>query len=120
MSAKGLMDVRIDGFKPTSVHVLIGDVPSWIKDANDPSMVIVRSREAMLQLDFRVFHGLNLDLFLIGDENHEVKRLFTRFLDSLQEVTPAFYSLTTSAESIGLNDEHDRLLSRLYKRYSFQ
>ena len=109
MSIDSLKKLRIDGYKPKAVHVLVGDFPAWANAETDT--VCVKSVKGM---DLRPLVGLPISIFQIGDCN----ALLLEAIRAVEAVKPESLAIASNAGMVGFSLEHEQVLESLQRRYS--
>lgn len=109
MSLDTLKKLRIDGYKPKAVHVLVGDFPAWANAEADT--VCLKTVKGM---DLRPLVGLPISIFQIGDCN----ALLVEAIHAVEAVKPESLAIASNAGMVGLTPDHERLLESLQRRYS--
>lgn len=109
MSLDSLKKLRIGGYKPKAVHVLVGDFPVWANDEADTVCL-----KAVKGMDLRPLVGLPVSIFQIGDCNP----LLIEAIHAVQAVNPESLAIASNAGMVGLSPEHERILENLQRRYS--
>ena len=111
MSLDTLKKLRIDGYKPKAVHVLVGDAPKWANA--DVDMVCIKHGALVKGMDFRPLVGLPVSIFQLGDCNP----LLLETIRAVEAVKPECLAIAANTGAVGLNPEHERVLERLQRRY---
>ena len=112
MSLESLKNLRIDGYKPKAVHVLVGDFPEW---ANADSDTVCIKPDAILKsMDFRPLVGLPVSVFEIG----KFRSLLWKTIHAVEAAKPELLSVASNDGMVGINPEHERVLESLQRRYS--
>lgn len=109
MSLDSLKKLRIDGLKPNSVHVLVGDFPAWANAEVDK--VCLKSVKGM---DLRPLVGLPVSIFQLGCSN----ALLLEAIHAVEAVNPESLAVASNAGMVGFSPEHERLLESLQRRYA--
>jgi hypothetical protein len=109
MSIDTLKKLRIDGYKPKAVHVLVGDFPAWANAETDT--VCIKSVKGM---DLRPLVGLPVSIFQIGDCN----ALLVEAINAIEAIKPESLAVASNTGMVGVSPEHERILESLQRRYS--
>lgn len=109
MSIDSLKKLRIDGYKPKFVHVLVGDFPAWANAETDT--VCIKTVKGM---DFRPLVGLPVSIFQLGDCN----ALLIEVIHAVEAVKPESLVIASNAGMVGLTPEHEHILESMQRRYS--
>lgn len=112
MSLDTLKKLRIDGYKPKAVHVLVGDAPKWANA--DADTVCIKHGASVKSMDFRPLVGLPVSIFQLGDCN----LLLLETIHAVEAVKPELLAIAANAGAVGLNPEHERILENLQRRYA--
>jgi hypothetical protein len=108
MSLDSLKKLRVDGYKPKAVHVLVGDFPLWANSETDT--VCVKFVKGM---DLRPLVGLPVSIFQLGD----CDALLTEVINAVEAAKPESLAVASNHGMVGLSPEHERILDRLKTRY---
>lgn len=109
MSLKGLTELRKSGQVPNAVWVLIGDGSSRLED--NPSVVLIDSRQDPLSIDFRPLVGLHVDVFEVCGDDLFCERI-ERAIDAAR---PKSSGLATRHGFSGLNEKHVEMLRKAWE-----
>lgn len=108
MSLASLKKLRIDGYKPKAVHVLVGEFPAWANDETDTVCL-----KAVNGLDLRPLVGLPVTVFQLGD----CDALLLQTIHAVEAVKPESLAIAANAGMVGLTPAHERILESLQRRY---
>ena len=109
MSLDNLKKLRMGGYKPKAVHVLVGDFPEWA-DAETDTVCL----KAVKGMDLRPLVGLPVSVFQLGD----CDALLLETIHAVEAVKPESLAIAANAGMVGLTPAHERILESLQRRYS--
>lgn len=112
MSLEKLKTLRIGGYKPKAVHVLVGDVPAWAND--EPDTVCIKRSDRVNGMDLRPLVGLDVSIFQLGDCDDLLKQSIV----AVEASKPALLMIAANAGMVGLSEANERVLESLKVRYS--
>ena len=109
MSLDNLKNLRMGGYKPKAVHVLVGDFPDWANAETDTVCL-----KAVKGMDLRPLVGLPVSVFQLGD----CDALLLETIHAVEAVKPESLAIAANAGMVGLTPAHERILESLQRRYS--
>ena len=109
MSLDNLKNLRMGGYKPKAVHVLVGDFPEWANAETDTVCL-----KAVKGMDLRPLVGLPVAVFQLGD----CDALLLETIHAVEAVKPESLAIAANAGMVGLTPAHERILESLQRRYS--
>ena len=112
MSLEALKQLRIAGYQPPFVQVLVGDIPKWWEEC--PDAIAIKPSQNPEAMDWRPVVGLHVDLYEIG--NHA--SLLARVSNSVDRAKARIGGIARKGEIIGLNREHEASIKRMLEIFS--
>lgn len=112
MSLEQLKNMRIHGYKPKSVTVLVGNIPAWLEE--DATTVCVTHLDNVRNMDLRALVGLPVSIIQLGD----CDPLLIQTISAVDAVKPESVSIAANKGIVGLSREHERVLESIKRRYS--
>ena len=109
MSLDTLRQLRISGYTPPYVWVLVGPAKKWLDDT--VSRVLVLDSDCPERMDFRPLVGLEVDLIETGDR----EPLFLRTWEALDAAHAKVRGFVRRNEIMGLSDAHELCLKKIQR-----
>lgn len=114
MSLNLVRDIRRSGYKPSCVHVLIGDVKRELINNEITPMIVIKNTDDLQNIDFRPLIGLHVSAFECGtvDGNRLIG-----VLEAVEMGKPSNISLALKNGVCGLDKKHELVLLKLWMAY---
>lgn len=109
MSLESLKKLRIAGYTPSFMQVLVGNIPAWWVDGTDS--VTVRPGQSPEAMDWRPVVGLHVDIFELGSHAD----LLERTGKAVDKSKGRIAGLARKGLFVGVNPAHERTLKKMWE-----